>query len=98
MGTKAETAARLRQLPEILGKKNSDLAEICGVTPQQVSNYKSDTEHNNEIPWRSALAIWKAYGVPMEWIYDGQTVRVSGPEMREKLARTDRAARADGKR
>lgn len=75
--SRAETAARVRQLPKILGKKNSDLAKTCGVTPQQWVKYKSDTEYNNEIPARVALILWQAYGVPMEWIYDGQTVRVS---------------------
>lgn len=92
MGTRLEILARVRQLPDILGKKDHEIAEICGVTPQQWSNYKSAGAHNNEIPPYAALALWNAYGIPMEWIYDGQISRTPDQDMREKLTLANRRA------
>lgn len=92
VGTRAEIIARLRQLPEVLGKTDGEIAEICGITAPQWSNYKSETI---DVTIRPLVAweLWNAFGIPMEWVYDGQTARAE-PAMRAKLATANRKAEA----
>jgi hypothetical protein len=92
MGTRDEIIARLRQLPEVVGKGDGEIAKICGITSSAWSNYKSEKDNVGTIVWSVALELWNAFGVPMEWIYDGQTAMVPDPEMRTKLATASRKA------
>jgi transcriptional regulator with XRE-family HTH domain len=87
-----EIIARLRLLPAILGKSDAELARACGVSPSTWSNYKSATASKNTIIWEAALELWNAYGIPMEWTYDGQAARIADPNLREKLALAHRLA------
>ena len=95
VGNRNEIIARLRMLPAILGKSDAELARICGVNPSAWSNYKSESASKNTIIWEAALELWNAYGIPMEWVYDGQVSRVTDPDLREKLALAHRLAEAE---
>ena len=95
VGTRDEIIARLRMLPAILDKSDAELAHICGVSPSTWSNYKSESASKNTIIWEAALELWNAYGLPMEWVYDGQVGRVTDPDLREKLAMAHRLARTE---
>jgi transcriptional regulator with XRE-family HTH domain len=95
VGTRDEIIARLRKLPKILGKSDADLARICGVAASTWSNYKSQSASKNIIIWEAALELWNVYGIPMEWVYDGQVGRVPDPVLREKLALANRAAETE---
>jgi transcriptional regulator with XRE-family HTH domain len=95
VGNRNEIIARLRMLPAILGKSDAELARICGVNPSAWSNYKSESASKNTIIWEAALELWNAYGIPMEWVYDGQVGRVTDPDLREKLALAHRLAEAE---
>jgi transcriptional regulator with XRE-family HTH domain len=95
VGTRDEIIARLRRLPKILGKSDADLARICGVAASTWSNYKSQAASKNIIIWEAALELWNVYGIPMEWVYDGQVGRVPDPDLREKLALANRAAETE---
>lgn len=88
-------AARLRQLPEVLGKTDGELAMICGVEPSRWSNWKSPAASRNEIPPEAALHLLYAFGVPMEWIYGGDASRSTNPELRIKLHQAERQAAAE---
>jgi transcriptional regulator with XRE-family HTH domain len=95
VGSRDEIIARLRMLPAILGKSDAELARVCGVNPSTWSNYKSATASKNIIIWEAALELWNAYGIPMEWVYDGQVGRISDPDLREKLALAHRLAETE---
>lgn len=95
VGTRDEIIGRLRQLPAILGKTDAELARICGVNPSAWSNYKSESASKNTIIWEAALELWNAYGIPMEWTYDGQVGRVLDPDLREKLALAHRLSEVE---
>jgi transcriptional regulator with XRE-family HTH domain len=95
VGSRDEIIARLRMLPAILGKSDAELARACGVNPSTWSNYKSATASKNTIIWEAALGLWDAYGIPMEWVYDGQVGRVTDPDLREKLALAQRLAETE---
>jgi transcriptional regulator with XRE-family HTH domain len=95
MGSRDEIIARLRKLPLVLGKSDTELARICGVAASTWSNYKSKKASKNIIIWQAALELWNVYGIPMEWTYDGQVGRVPDADLREKLALANRAAEAE---
>ena len=95
MGTmRNRVAARLRQLPGVLGKQDSELAEICRVSRQAWSNYKS-TSALNEIPPEVAFELWLAFGIPMMWIYGGDGSATPNSDLRLRLIQAERAAEAE---
>lgn len=94
MGTRDEIMARLRQVPAILDRTDAEIAETCGVTRQVWANYKSEAASDSQIRPLVALELWNAYGIPMEWVYDGQTTRVPDAELRAKLVKANREAEA----
>lgn len=94
MGQRDEIVARLRQLPEVLGKTDREIADACGISPQQWSNYKSESYTESSIRPLVALELEKAFGVPMGWVYGGLLDRINDPDLRARLALANRRADA----
>lgn len=86
--------ARLRQLPEVLDKTDTEIAETCGVSTQVWSNYKSESGSDSQIRPLVALELEKAYGIPMAWVYGGLTEGCRDSDLRQKLTLANRKAAA----
>lgn len=87
-----ETAARMRQLPEALDRKDSEISGVIGVSSSRWANYKAGIR---KISTDAALELWNVYGIPMEWTYDGQVGRIDNPDLRERLSKAHRLAMAE---
>lgn len=90
MPRRDEIIARLEELPDILGKKHTDIAEALGISASQWANYRSENASQNVIVWDVALELSVTFGIPMEWTYAGLLDRVTDAVMRAKLAGANR--------
>src|SRR5215472_15084615 len=96
MNSRDDIAKRLRLLPAALDISIGELAAAAGASPSAWSNYISATSSQNVIPWECALALWKAFGIPMPWIYAGHWAG-GGRKLRARLKSIRRSrARKNG--
>lgn len=91
--SRAQIVFRLRLLHEVLEKDKNVLAAVAGVTGPAWSNWISETS-KNIIPWESASDLCDAYGLTLDWIYRGHLPSIPDPELRLKIQKAERAAKA----
>jgi transcriptional regulator with XRE-family HTH domain len=83
---RADIAARLRALQQVLGASEKEMAEAAGVSRQAWSNYVSRQPENLRLVSLDAVRnLKRQFGIPGEWIFLGDAENIKDPDMRRRL-------------
>jgi transcriptional regulator with XRE-family HTH domain len=81
---RADTAARLRALQQVLGKSEKEMADAAGVSRQAWSNYVSRT-NPNAISLEAVRNLKRQFGVPSDWIFLGDGTEIKDDNLKRRL-------------
>lgn len=85
-----EVAARLRILPDVLGMRAGELAELVGISPPKWSNYTSPNA-SDLIPVYNTRELVRVFGITTDWIYWDNLASIADTGLRNKLQRAQMA-------